>query len=315
MRRITAIANILAATTLVTVASLTPASADSVTDIDNYFLNTWQDGYGNAGYSGPMGSRSALGSDVSKYCNWVGIVAMKEANGKCGLIDFAETKRTGYVTDYRRQISPDPYINCNPKHDVPYELAYSKTRSATNSVGTSLSVAVSVNYGVKPFGVGVEGSITTTVGVNYNYTWGESTTESSTYHVDVAPGEEGSLDWFTYHGTAHGIATVAILNNGSPNMPPTGTYKVVTDITGDLPKPDEKSDAFKAQTTANRYVPHYQRLTNAELANACSNWPKDSHGNLQQWIATGPGEYNGYYVPRPDGDQEPVPDSTPHSAS
>ncbi|MGW8955567.1 hypothetical protein [Streptomyces sp. NPDC055709] len=312
MRRIAAIAHVLAATSLMTAVSLTPASADSVADIDNYIRNSWQDGYGGL-YAAPVSAKSVLGSTLSDYCNRVGIVGRGQggANGECVLLSFAETARPSFETDYRRRVSSEPYTNCNDREAVPTDLAYTKMKTVTNTVGASISVGVSVNYSVKPFGVGVSGSVTTTVGANYSYSWGESTSVSNTYHIQTPPGYRGSLDFATFHGTAHGIATVEIFNNGYPNnptMPPTGTYKVITDIKGDLPPADEGSEAWRAQPTYDEFVPDYDRLTNAELKQKCGSWPKDSRGNLLQWVSTGPGYFNGYYVLRPDGDQPPTPD-------
>ncbi|MGW2556560.1 hypothetical protein [Streptomyces sp. NPDC001635] len=312
MRRIAAIANILAATTLMTVASLTPASAESVTNplppnnqaIDNHFLNGWQDGSGGT-WAAPMTPTSVLGSTVSNYCNRVaGIVGPQQpgaTSNQCVLYGFTETQRTKYDIQYSRRVSTADYVECNEKQrSSGASVSYANTVTTTTTTGKSLSMSSSLTFSANPFGIGVQGSFTTTGTWNWEFSTGISTTKTDSYPVNPDPGYRSWLMYSTYHGTSHGIATVMVMANPAAGIPRTGIYDVVTDLSGDLPAPkDPNSDAYRVQPNGVSFSTPTQRLTNAELLQQCPFW-YTRNGVPQEWVADGPGVNNGTYRDRPD---------------
>ncbi|MEU9015727.1 hypothetical protein AB0D12_39870 [Streptomyces sp. NPDC048479] len=299
MGRITVIASVLTATALMTAVSMTPASADSIADYDSYIRNSWQDGWGGV-YPYPLGApQGVAGASVNDFCNRNGF------GGGCQLVSFDEESRQVDV-DYRRTVSTAPYTNCNEKQVETPSIAYTKTNTATTTVGVSIAVAhsIEIHAGLPVFGG--SSSWTFTITASTSYAWGESTSQADTWPVTVNPGYQGWLDWATYHGTAHGIATV-VLTGPHPefNILHGGTYKIVTDIKGDLPEPAVGSPAWYAQPNGSTFLSNFRRLSNAELSRLCPSWQKDSAGNLQEWKGSGP--TNGYWVTRSDsGDATPV---------
>ncbi|MEU9015079.1 hypothetical protein AB0D12_36190 [Streptomyces sp. NPDC048479] len=290
MRRITAVANVVAATSVLMAGSVAPASAidDSVAAYDRYVLDSHQDGYGGiyAGFPDVPGDGLIKGATVTDYCNRVGF---SSGAGQCHLESFHETERTHWEEDYRQIASGKPLTNCNEKAVDNPSVSWSHTQTATHTAGGSISLAKSIGFtsGIPLFSV--SSSMTLTVTATYSYAWGESTTKSDTYPVQISPGYEGWLDYAGFHGTAHGVATVTIEPNGDPNNPATelghgSTFKVITDITGDLPKPPKnQEEAVNAQPVYDRLVTGHRRLSNDELRVACPDWQKDLSGNLLEW--------------------------------
>ncbi|WP_433456501.1 ETX/MTX2 family pore-forming toxin (plasmid) [Streptomyces sp. CA-142005] len=221
-----------AACVMATATSLMAASPASA-----YIVNTPYDTQVLSQYPWPIsGYPTVSGKYLSDYCEKVGF-GYPYGTGKCQLLGFYEENRPEYVPNYMRQAS-EVLFNCT-SNLAQQAIGWSFTRTATNTVGASVSVAVSVNYGVKPFGVGVEGSVTTTVAANYSYAWGTASTQSGTTTLNVSPGYVGWFDYGTFHGTAHGVADVYIEDTYTSDAHiRRGVYKVVTDIKGDLPKPE-----------------------------------------------------------------------------
>ncbi|MGW8955551.1 hypothetical protein [Streptomyces sp. NPDC055709] len=165
---------------------------------------------------------------------------------QCRILSFQEEKRVSWTPNYMRQVSEaTPMLNCSSE-PARIDLTWSHSNTATHTAGASISVATTINFKAAPFGVGVDGSVTTTVGANYSYAWGTVSTTGGTNAVSIPAGHIGWLDYADFHGTSHGIADVIIPDYGFfpreqdpfPSRDPY-VYRVVTDITGDLPEPSD----------------------------------------------------------------------------
>ncbi|MGW8955773.1 hypothetical protein [Streptomyces sp. NPDC055709] len=233
LRRTAALATCMAAAIGPAMSSTPGHAYDIVTVYDRSILDGWQPGALRSYATTGMTSIPTLisGKTLSDYCERVGF---GDAERQCYLIDFYEEKRLDYKPNYMRRVSKDAYYNCTPESGTD-AIGWQFQKTATNSVGASISLAYTINFKSAPFGIGAESSLTTTVGANYSYSWGTSTTESGEKRMPVPSGYVGWWDYATYHGTAHGVATVFI--NSLDQGGPVGYFKVVAQIKGDLPEP------------------------------------------------------------------------------
>ncbi|MEV6841341.1 hypothetical protein AB0N17_43940 [Streptomyces sp. NPDC051133] len=173
-------------------------------------------------------------SMASEYCQKHGFGF---GDGQCTITEFTEESRT--VTPNHMKRVGDYLYNCSAD-DADKAVTWSRWNEAYNKVGGSVGLSVSAEAS---FIVG--GGWSVSAKQTYSYSWGERSTQSGRDTLTAKPGYVAWWEYGTYYGTVHGIANVIISRPGEGMLP--GSFRVVADITGDLPKPGKKADR-KAQT-------------------------------------------------------------------
>ncbi len=249
-----------AAAVLASTLSATPAQASEVTPLDAYWLQ--QKGVG----TWPT-YQADTNSQATNYCNTIGFNNPNYV-GSCRIIDFWEESRVA-VPNYSKLASPERIWNCSPTSAASQSLSWSTTNSISHAVGVTITNSITINFKVKPFGVGVGGSMTMSVANDYTFSWGSSSTRTDSSTLTVGPRSTGVFDWYNYHGTAHGFYTVKIdyVRPGYGLTRP-GTYKVLADLTADLPKPEDPT-ALSAQPVVG-LVAKERPMTVAEVSGMCA---------------------------------------------
>ncbi|MEV6841340.1 hypothetical protein AB0N17_43935 [Streptomyces sp. NPDC051133] len=183
-------------------------------------------------------------SAANQYCKTYGV---GDGYGQCKITGFSETSRKSTL-NYKERVS-DYVFNCTPSTTTK-TLEWSKTRIIQNSLGTdiSLSKKFGISYDILDL-IKVGAEVSASIGITYDYTWGEAESEGGAETLRVRPGYVGWIEYGSFHGTAHGIADVLITRPvlGSGMLP--GSYRVVTDIAGDLPKPLDPNALKDQQVT------------------------------------------------------------------
>ncbi|MEU9015043.1 ricin-type beta-trefoil lectin domain protein [Streptomyces sp. NPDC048479] len=215
---------------------------------------------------------SASGRVATEYCEKVGIGT---AFGQCRLLGYTEEYRKDYKPNYRVRISDPVRKNCSTGVGPPasYAVTRSRTYQATNTTGWDINVTSTVNFDIKPEGIGVGGSVSIGVGINGSYSWGTSTTVTQADSIPVPGGHKGWIEDFSYYATAHVVAAVSI-PEVDPSKAPAGMtpgrYWIVTDIRGDLPVPHAKDSASRnAQPSGVARVYKTFPMTRDELKATC----------------------------------------------
>ncbi|MFD8886704.1 hypothetical protein ACFV0H_29970 [Streptomyces erythrochromogenes] len=268
--RIVSISNLRRAALLCGVVSIawsgsmlgTASAAEALTDYDKVVLS--QQGRKLMEGGIPPVSNAA----ATEYCDRAGYGT---GEGQCQLQKFLEEERLGWIPNWSEQVS-DLTFNCATA-PLNKEVGWSRENSASHLIGGEVGLSVSTG-GKVSVGIVAGAKVGASVSANYHYAWGASSGESSTDILTVRPGYVG---WFAkggFRGTAHGVADVAIVNvkpkfvpEGSSVTP--GHYKIVTDISGDLWKP-ERPEALAAQSVVG-IIAQARPMTQHELELCSSN--------------------------------------------
>ncbi|MEV6841513.1 hypothetical protein AB0N17_44935 [Streptomyces sp. NPDC051133] len=183
----------------------------------------------------------SYGADFKALNDWVSAYCAKAGYGdnssQCHLNHFTEESFSDWTPHHREQAS-ELLFNCSA-NPVSQMLSWSHTSNASVTAGYSVGVSMSAGAPLSLVG----GTLTVTVSASQStsWSWGSSSTQSGTTNLTVAPGDVGWFDQGNFYGTAHGVANVEIAHPDSRYMAPghavpMGTYDVVTDFTGVMPK-------------------------------------------------------------------------------
>ncbi|MEV6841601.1 hypothetical protein AB0N17_45515 [Streptomyces sp. NPDC051133] len=226
--------------------SAAPAQADmALTQLDNIEL---------AKVAGFGHGHGFTNQDYKDYCSQAGFGT---GWGQCAVIKYAEESRAADM-NYHKVIS-QMYTNCNkPGYNDLAMRSDGYTNSATWKIGLKVSAAVKIEFDEAPLGVGAKESTVFSTGVSTDVTWGDTVGETESYFKTIPPGHRGWLEYWSYHGTSHGLVQVEIIgamkpgvyrSGGFPYAKPSSTPVFPVDISGDLPKPIDPAVAAQQSYT------------------------------------------------------------------
>ncbi|MEV6841334.1 hypothetical protein AB0N17_43895 [Streptomyces sp. NPDC051133] len=186
------------------------------------------------------------------YCDQHGI---GDKPGQCQLLSWYEEGRL--ADPPRKNQQGDTRFEC--AHDnSSFAISWSRTSTATDSVGASISIGYTIEFEEAPLGLGAKESLNFNATASYEHSWSKSDTYTETDTVLLDKGQTGWVQYEPFKGYSHGIATVYI---GSPEK--YGVFMYPTNIYGDLPGVDTGTDGD---------VTHYARwMTRKEWDAHCGD--------------------------------------------